>query len=90
MVRSLVQEMGKPPDDLDPRGAFVELQGVTDYAGLGCKLAPLDIDQLSLPPQGFRPQPLAKLLGAGGSDWVERLIHDSVLPESQATLAREA
>ena len=61
----------------------------TDYAGLGLKLAPLDIDHLSWPSGAAEPKAVADLIGPGGSEWVEEFLRTTVPPKADGDRARE-
>ena len=74
-LHSVAADLGEPPEDLDCRGALVELQGQTPYGdGPSSAVVPLDVSRLSLPPLGFKPVSLSALLGPDeASIIVERL-----------------
>ena len=76
--------MGSCPGGLDPRGAFTELQGVEDYAGERCDLAPMELERLSLPSPGFQPCKIDDLLKGLEPDYIQRFVHDNVLPKEIA------
>ena len=52
-IRNQIRMLGKPPMNMTPRGAFLELQGQEDYAGGRCDLASLDVGKLSIPEMGL-------------------------------------
>eukprot|EP00973_Karenia_brevis_P076072 10566449-Karenia_brevis.AAC.1 len=81
MLREAILQMGKPPGDLTTRGSFEEIQGVEDYTGERCDLASLDVASLSLPPAGFMPQDLSKLLGVEAPVVIQKVITESLLPK---------
>ena len=55
------QRLGAPPEDMHGEGALKELFAKGGYSGQAGNLAPLDVDRLALPPEGFVPVPLAVL-----------------------------
>ena len=55
------QRLGTPPEGLHGEGALKELFAKGGYSGQAGNLAPLDVDRLALPPEGFAPVPLAVL-----------------------------
>ena len=75
--------MGSPPGDMTPQGAFVELQGTEDYAGERVDLAPLDVGILSLPEEGFQPQPLRDFLEVPEAA-ISQQVSNLVLPKEAA------
>ena len=81
-VETAVHAMGPPPEGLDGRGAFRELQAKHSYTGEAVHVAPLDISLLSLPGSS-RPRELSSLLERG-ADEVQAFIASSVLPKEQA------
>ena len=81
-VETAVHTMGLPPEGLDGREAFRELQAKHSYAGEAVHVAPLDISLLSLPGSS-RPQELSSLLERG-ADEVQALVASSVSPKEQA------
>eukprot|EP00973_Karenia_brevis_P073684 10240605-Karenia_brevis.AAC.1 len=62
--------MGKPPPAFTPRGSFAAIQGLEDYTGERCDLAPMDIASLSLPKAGFQPQNLDSVMGDAAPSFV--------------------
>ena len=88
-MRERVAALKQPPSDLDARGAFIELQGVEDYAGERCDLAELDVGLLSLPAKGFKPKAIDSLMGPGGAEFVQHLVNNIILPKEQQARARE-
>jgi len=87
-VDSMVSDLGKPPDGMTPLGAFAELQGEEDYAGVRCDVAALRLDAVSLPSSSFKARSLKELMGDAG-DVLEQRLLDEILPEelSKAKLA---
>ena len=77
-----VQDFGVPPANVDPLGSFVEIQGVTDYAGERCDLAPTNLEVLSLPPPGFVPRRMEELLQEDGEVFDRRVSQLVVSPET--------
>ena len=77
------QRLGTPPEDMHGEGALKELFAKGGYSGQAGNLAPLDVDRLALPPEGFVPVPLAVLEEKADRKLVEGLLN-ATLPEKVA------
>jgi len=77
------QRLGSPPDGLNGEGALKELFAKGGYSGQAGNLAPLDVDRLALPPEGFVPVPLAVLEEKADRKLVEGLLN-ATLPKEVA------
>ena len=74
------QRLGSPPDGMHGEGALKELFAKGGYSGQAGNLAPLDVDRLALPPEGFVPVPLAVLEEIADMKLVEVLLK-ATLPD---------
>jgi hypothetical protein len=77
------QRLGSPPEGMHGEGALKELFAKGGYSGQAGNLAPLDVDRLALPPEGFVPVPLAVLEEKADRKLVEGLLN-ATLPEKVA------
>ena len=78
-ARSLAADaraLGAPPTDLSRQGALEELLARKSYGDQPATLAPLDVDRLALPSDGFAPVDLQQV-GAVGRFVVERLFFET-------------
>ena len=66
--------LGSPPKGLHGEGALKELFAKGGYSGHAGNLAPLDVDRLALPPDGFTPVPLEVLERKADRKLVEGLL----------------
>ena len=81
-IQHSVQQMGKPPTDLDCRGALRALQTASGYEGdqPSGSLASFNIEDISLPDPGWRPIGLADLWGVDGRRQVNEFVSNQLLP----------
>lgn len=81
-IQHSVQQMGKPPTDLDCRGAVRALQTASGYEGdqPSGSLASFNIEDISLPDPGWRPIDLADLWGDDGRHQVNEFVSNQLLP----------
>ena len=75
-----VSMMGSCPAEITPESASRDIHLATDYRGDTSTTVPLDVDKLSLPSAGTKPQALEFLLGACGREEVERFFTEHVMP----------
>ena len=81
-IQHSVQQMGKPPTDLDCRGALRALQTASGYEGdqPSGSLASFNIEAISLPDPGWKPIDLAELWGDDGRHQVNEFVSNQLLP----------
>lgn len=91
-IESCVRAMGKPPVDLDRRGAFNMLQAASGYsedqpAG---SLASFNAEIVSLPEEGWTPINLVDLWGDDGQIILDDFVSNQLLPPETASIRLEA
>ena len=59
-IRASILRIGQPPEGLTGAGAVAELRATHGYSGEPATVVPLEIDRLTLPPDGFVPIDLAR------------------------------
>ena len=83
-IESTIKKFGKPPEDLDSRGALAALQAPSGHAESQCQpagsLATFNIETLSLPDAGWKPICLAKLWGSDGQKKLDDFMSKQLLP----------
>ena len=82
-LRATACAVGPPPDGMNGEGALSELLAKRGYGGEPATLAPLEIDLLSVPPEGHRPRGLAEVAGEAGVRIAEGLM-SQILPKDEA------
>lgn len=91
-IEACVRAMGKPPVDLDRRGAFTMLQAASGYAEdqPAGSLASFNIEAVSLPDEGWTPINLVHLWGGNGQDILDDFVSNQLLPPETASIRLEA
>ena len=82
-MQQMARRLGPPPEDMHGEGALTELFAKGGYSGQAGNLAPLDVDALALPPDGFTPVPLGVLEKKCNRKFVQRL-EEAILPSRLA------
>lgn len=89
----MVENMGKPPDDLSGPGALRMLRTASGYVGgdqpTG-SLALFDIEAVSLPEKGWAPVDLCALWGCDGRERMNDFICSQLLPPEESRVKLRA
>ena len=83
-LREAVAQLGRPPSDLNEKGALSALLSRRGYTGEPATLAPLEVDLLSLPPPGHAPLQLEAIIGGDGVELIRGLMAKLLLKEEAA------
>eukprot|EP00438_Fugacium_kawagutii_P025982 Skav226710 [mRNA] locus=scaffold3811:147419:158888:+ [translate_table: standard] len=91
-IQSMVENMGKPPDDISGPGALKMLRtasGYEDDQPTG-SLASFDIEAVSLPEKGWVPVELSTLWGCDGRERMNDFISSQLLPPEESSVRLRA